>query len=76
MHADTSASQQTTPDDRVPVVSLLTLKQIERQVIEFRLQLFDGNKSQAAKSLGVSLKTIYNKLEAYRKVDEKRGQSC
>ncbi len=40
-----------------------TLEQIEKELIRQRLQAFDGNKEKAAKSLGVSLKTIYNKLK-------------
>lgn len=74
MHAANTASHDTTQSaNEGSAPRLPTLDQIERQVIEYRLQLFDGNKSQAAKSLGVSLKTIYNKLNAYRKADRERG---
>lgn len=45
----------------------LTLEHIERQVIINRLAYFNGSKTLAAKSLGVSEKTIYNKLEEYEK---------
>jgi DNA-binding NtrC family response regulator len=44
-------------------LSTMTLKEIEQAVIHERLERFHGSKSEAAKSLGVSLKTIYNKLE-------------
>jgi hypothetical protein len=45
----------------------MTLEHIERQVIINRLAFFNGSKPLAAKSLGVSEKTIYNKLEEYEK---------
>lgn len=77
MHADTSASHEPTPSaNESSAPRLPTLDEIERSVIEFRLQHFDGNKTAAAESLGISLKTIYNKLNAYRKADASRGQSC
>lgn len=43
----------------------LTLEQIERREIAARLTQFSGNKPRAAKSLGISLKTLYNKLNLY-----------
>lgn len=45
--------------------STLTLAEIEKNVIEKRLKSFGGNKQQAAESLGISTKTIYNKMRAY-----------
>lgn len=44
---------------------MFTLRQIERAVILKRLARFRGNKPEAAKSLGISLKTLYNKLNEY-----------
>lgn len=46
-----------------------TLASIERKHIEYVLNLFGGNKPEAAKVLGVSVKTLYNKLNAYAKED-------
>ncbi|MCB9882542.1 MAG: sigma-54-dependent Fis family transcriptional regulator [Planctomycetes bacterium] len=46
--------------------SLVTLEEIERRHLLGILERFDGNKKRAAECLGVSLKTIYNKLERYR----------
>lgn len=40
-----------------------TLAEIEQAVIKRRLELFSNNKAQTARSLGVSLKTLYNKLK-------------
>jgi len=42
-----------------------TLDDVERQLIFATLAHFEGDKRRAAKSLGVSLKTIYNRLKRY-----------
>ena len=47
-----------------------TLWYVERQYIERILVETKGNKTEAARILGITLKTIYNKLESYRKHDE------
>jgi DNA-binding NtrC family response regulator len=44
----------------------LTLAEVERQLICATLEQYRGNKRQAAAILGISLKTLYNKLTAYR----------
>lgn len=44
---------------------LPTLQELERRHILNAIALSDGNKTKAAKILGVSLKTIYNKLHQY-----------
>jgi DNA-binding NtrC family response regulator len=41
------------------------LDQVEQQLIIATLDRFRGNKRRAAKALGVSLKTIYNRLNEY-----------
>lgn len=41
------------------------LDQAERSLIEATLEYFAGNKRQTAETLGCSLKTLYNKLNAY-----------
>ena len=40
----------------------LTLRELEMQAIEDALDRHQGSKPKAAKELGVSLKTLYNKL--------------
>lgn len=47
----------------------MTLRELEMLAIERALQRNDGNKPAAAEELGVSLKTLYNKLNA---ADEKK----
>lgn len=45
----------------------ITLHDIEQQVIEKCLSFNHGNKTATAKSLGVSIRTIDNKLAKYKK---------
>lgn len=42
-----------------------TLEQIELAHIEKALSVFENNKSKAAQALGVTVKTLYNKLHYY-----------
>jgi DNA-binding NtrC family response regulator len=46
-------------------VDFLTLEEVERRHIEKALSTFKNNKTVAAKALGISLKTLYNKLHMY-----------
>lgn len=39
-----------------------TLEEVERTLIDATLEYYKGNKRRAAQSLGISLKTIYNRL--------------
>jgi DNA-binding NtrC family response regulator len=50
---------------RVPIGS--SIEQAERWLIEATLAHWGGNKNRAAKTLGCSLKTLYNKLAAYER---------
>lgn len=56
---DIRRSVETLVDARVP------LWRIERMVIETTMERY-GSKQVAASFLGLSLKTIYNKLQSYR----------
>ncbi len=47
---------------RLRTLGPLTLRELEMQAIEESVRRHDGNKGAAAKELGVSLKTLYNKL--------------
>ena len=41
------------------------LMEVERYYIEQALKLTDGNREEAARMLGISTKTLYNKLRLY-----------
>lgn len=43
----------------------MTLEWFERQAVLAAYKYFQGNKSQTADALGITLKTLYSKLEAY-----------
>lgn len=43
----------------------LTLHELEKRYILKALNYFDGNKTQAANALGITIKTLYNKLHEY-----------
>jgi transcriptional regulator with GAF, ATPase, and Fis domain len=47
-----------------------TMDEIERRAIEATLDYTSGDKSRAARTLGIGRKTLYRKLEAYRDGDE------
>jgi DNA-binding NtrC family response regulator len=42
-----------------------TIEEVERQLITETLKQFDNNKTRAAEVLGVSVKTLYNRLGSY-----------
>lgn len=50
----------------IDVTNLPTLADLERQYLNLVLTKTSGNKPQAAKILGVSVKTVYNKLDEYK----------
>jgi len=43
----------------------ITLGELERRYIIKALEYFEGNKTQAANALGITIKTLYNKLHEY-----------
>lgn len=49
-------------DDYDPTMSL---HELEKRYILKALNYFDGNKTQAANALGITIKTLYNKLHEY-----------
>lgn len=48
-----------------PEVSFKTLEQVEKEHILKALEVAGGSKAKAASLLGVSVKTVYNKLAVY-----------
>ncbi len=43
-----------------------TLEDVERRLIEATLDYYQGSKRRTAQSLGISLKTVYNRLNQYK----------
>lgn len=56
--------------------SLVTLAELERKHIFTALSHCGGNKTHAANKLGISLKTLYNKLHEYEKADAQMGTNA
>lgn len=52
-------------EEDINVPTGVTLEEIEKAAILQTLESNDGNKTDTAKELGVSVKTLYNKLEKY-----------
>jgi DNA-binding NtrC family response regulator len=69
--ADLPSEFRTTPTDRLSVELPLgsSLEQAERQLIVKTLEFVGGNKVRAAEILGISTKTLYNRLEQYQLKD-------
>jgi DNA-binding NtrC family response regulator len=54
------------PSDAVTVPLGVALRDVEREVILRTLQLTNHNKTRAAEILGISQKTLHNKLQRYK----------
>lgn len=48
----------------------MTIHELEKRYILKALHHFDGNKTQAANALGITIKTLYNKLHEYGEFDK------
>jgi two-component system NtrC family response regulator len=55
---------------RVKMEEPISLRELEMQAIESALQRHHGNKPKAAEELGISLKTLYNKLNHVADLDK------
>jgi two-component system, NtrC family, response regulator HydG len=65
----TSPFSKVTPQPQAGVRVGKTVEEVERELIESTLEHFDGDKKQAADILGISLKTLYNRLNSYGNVE-------
>ncbi|MEE2732219.1 MAG: sigma-54 dependent transcriptional regulator [Pseudomonadota bacterium] len=52
-----------------------TIEEVERQLILETLKATDGNKPEAAEMLGISLKTLYNRLNQYQQTADTNLES-
>lgn len=55
--------------DTLEIPANSTIAEAEKALIQNTMERCDGNKERAAASLGVSLKTLYNRLKLYRQED-------
>lgn len=70
MRAEDAASQNETAGNGEGSADIYpTIAYVVREMIESRIEAFGGNKSQAARTLGISLKTLYNRLAQYKQAD-------
>lgn len=53
----------------------MTLEETEREIIMNSLKFYLWNKSKAARSLGITTRTIFNKLESYGMSEYVREQA-
>lgn len=65
----TSPFSKITPQSQAGIRVGKTVEEVERELIESTLKHFDGDKKQAADVLGISLKTLYNRLNSYNDVE-------
>ena len=59
------APQSLTPHDIVPMLIGSTVEAIERELVLQTLARCDGNRTHAARVLGLSVRTMRNKLKQY-----------
>lgn len=64
-HDLTSPFSKVSPQPASGIAVGKTVEEVERELIEVTLQHFDGDKKQTADMLGISLKTLYNRLNSY-----------
>lgn len=60
------------PDTKIVIDDFdpsITLHELEKRYILKALNFFEGNKTQAANALGITIKTLYNKLHEYGEFD-------
>ncbi len=65
-------SQISSPGDFIRIAIGSSLKEVERRTILATLEHFGGDKKRAAKVLGISLKTLYNRLHTYKQRSTER----
>ena len=66
---------RTPPDENfIKIRAGTSLEDVEKQIIEFTLNHFDGNKSRAAEALGIGRKTLHRKLEEGQSEGETDGE--
>ncbi len=70
--ASTYEAERVTPSDG-SVRLKSALEADERRIVERALHDAGGNKTKAAKALGISIRTLYNKLDRFMQIDAGKG---
>ena len=63
---DVGSASVTSEESEAAINSLMTIKEMEKGLIKRALVETDGNRTHAAKILGISVRTLRNKLAEYR----------
>ncbi|MCP3472490.1 helix-turn-helix domain-containing protein [Bradyrhizobium sp. CCGUVB1N3] len=63
--ASASAAQSLAPNEIVPLLIGATVGEIERELVLQTLARCDGNRTRAARVLGLSVRTLRNKIRIY-----------
>ncbi|MGV7216906.1 helix-turn-helix domain-containing protein [Bradyrhizobium sp. UFLA05-112] len=63
--ASASPTQLLTPNEIVPLLIGATVGEIERELVLQTLARCDGNRTRAARVLGLSVRTLRNKIRIY-----------
>ena len=59
------AARRLAPNEIVPLLIGSTVGEIERELVLQTLARFDGNRTHAARVLGLSVRTLRNKIRQY-----------
>jgi DNA-binding NtrC family response regulator len=66
---ETGNAAEASDMSEVSIASLMTIKEMEKGLIKRALAETEGNRTHAAKILGISVRTLRNKLAEYRGMD-------
>jgi DNA-binding NtrC family response regulator len=64
--APEKAAQSFAPDEVISLLIGSTVDEVERALVVHTLARCDGNRTHAARMLGLSLRTLRNKIKLYR----------
>jgi DNA-binding NtrC family response regulator len=64
-HAPEIPASSLTPNEIVPLLIGSTVGEVERELVLQTLARCDGNRTRAARVLGVSVRTLRNKIRLY-----------
>jgi DNA-binding NtrC family response regulator len=65
VHAPELPAASLTPNEIVPLLIGSTVGEVERELVLQTLARCDGNRTRAARVLGVSVRTLRNKIRLY-----------